>query len=311
MADWTSDGLGSVRFAPSGRGRGLPRGLGPSLARFIVLHPAFAAILVLAAVLGLTTLAWRAVSHLSQSGRDLAADAPVLEAPAWSSRSSRRLPGFSFESPLFPREQVAHEARRHNPGGGREDIFTFGAPGGDRGFARVVAYRIGSEAGPPGTMFLEMARRAAEAGFAVARSAFPAPLPTRFGLLEVADLTLAGDGGEQRCMAWRMVADEQDLRVTGWLCGAEGKPVDRQALTCFAERLDLPAPQTDKGLRALFSAAERPRSPGCPISQAAGECRPVALPDEPRRLHLGAGLNVRYSRMIRATTARRRIRPQR
>ena len=78
------------------------------------------------------------------------------------------------------------------------------------------------------------------------------------------ELTLAGEAGEQRCMAWRMVADEQDLRVSGWLCGGAGKAVDRRSLTCFAERLDLPAGQTDKALRALFSAAERARTSECP-----------------------------------------------
>ena len=269
MADWTSDGLGSVRFAPSGRGRDLPRGLGPWLARLIVLHPALRGVLALAAGSG---------SDDPRLARPLPS-VPVRSRPGrgYARPRSARMEshpqggsGLPFrDAPCFRASRLAHEARRHNPGGGREDIFTFGAPGGEHGFARVVAYRIGSEAGPPGTMFLEMARRAAEAGFAVARSAFPAPLPTRFGLLEVADLTLAGEAGEQRCMAWRMVADEQDLRVTGWLCGAEGKPVDRQTLTCFAERLDLPASQTDKGLRAFFSAVERPRSAGCPSPRPA------------------------------------------
>lgn len=267
MADWTSDELGGLRFAPSGARRALPRGLRPWLARFILARPGFAALLTLMLVLGAAALVWRGLSHLTASSRDIAPDASVLEAPAWSP-ILRAAPAFAFETTLFPRDQSSHEARRHNPGGGREDVFTFGSPGGERGSARVVAYRIGSEAGAPGSMFLETARRAAEAGFAVARSMATPPLPTRFGLLEIADLTLAGEAGEQRCMAWRMVADDQDLRVTGWLCGPDGKPVDRHTLACFAERLDLPAAQTEKGLRAFFSASERLRTPGCPVPKS-------------------------------------------
>jgi hypothetical protein len=269
MADWTSEELAGLRFVPAQREPRARRagdgGFRPL--RAVASRPGLSALAGMAALAVTGLLFWR-LPHWTGGGDELAADRPVLEAPAWSP-ILKAAPSFTLDTPLFPRDQASHEARRHNPGGGREDIFVFGTPGGRQGFARVVAYRIGSEAHAPGTLFLELARRAAEAGYAVARSAFPAPLASRFGLLELADMTLSGADGEHRCLAWRMVADEQDLRVTGWLCGADGKAIDRQTLACFAERLELPASQTDKALRAFFSAAERGRTPGCPAPRPA------------------------------------------
>ncbi len=266
MADWASEELERFRFAAP-HDRVAPRqGLKSWLVRLPLLRPAFSAALALAAAIAGPMLLWSSLSWLTTPRRDLLPDSPVLEAPAWNP-ILKAAPAFSFEAPQFSRDQAAHEARRHNPGGGREDVFTFGAPGGEQGFARVVAYRIGSEAPPPHTFYLELARRAAEAGFAVIRTVFTEPLPSRFGLLEAAELTLSGEGGEQRCMGWRMVADEQDLRVSGWLCAGPGKVVDRRSLACFAERLDLPPAQTDKALRAFFSVADRNRTSGCPAAR--------------------------------------------
>ena len=95
-------------------------------------------------------------------------------------------------------------------------------------------------------------------------TAQPALLPTKFGPVETADMALLGAGGEHHCSAWRIVADEQDLRVTGWLCGPQGKPVERTTLACLVDRLQLSPAQTDAGLRAFFRDADRRRTPGCP-----------------------------------------------
>lgn len=260
MADWTSeDWAATMRAARAGRHE-LPSGIGPWLGRLLILHPRLVAAIVpalLALVVGLAVHRhWAPPPAEPQEAR------PVLQPPAWSA-ILKPTPGFVLDTPLFPREEVVLSARRHNPGGGREDIISLGRPGGPGPFGRVVAYRTGSEAGPPGTLFLELARRTAEDGFALVRSVQPAPLPSKFGAVESAEMVLAVNGRERRCAAWRIVADEQDLRVTGWLCGAEGAGIDRAVLSCLVDRLDVSPSQTDTALRTFFKDTERRRVPGC------------------------------------------------
>ena len=127
MADWTSEELERFRVAPS-RDRAEPRpGLRPWLARLVLLRPGVSAVLAMAAAIGAPMLLWSSLSWLTTPQPDLAPDRPVLETPAWSP-ILRAAPAFTFDAPQFPRDQASHEARRHNPGGGREDVFTFGAP---------------------------------------------------------------------------------------------------------------------------------------------------------------------------------------
>jgi hypothetical protein len=241
----------------------LPAGAGPLLARFAVRHPRLAVAALAALAGGIVAMPFwlpRGAGH---------ADLPDLppaaaEAPAWVP-ILRPTPAFVLETPLFPKDRQRLEARRHNPGGGREDVFLFGGPGADQAQARVVVYRTGGEAARPGSLFLELARRAAEDGQAVLRTTSPETLPTKFGPVETAVLDLADGATGRQCSAWRIVAEEQDLRVTGWLCPPPGKAVEPHALACFIDRLDLaPGGPPDAELRAYFAEAETRRVAGCP-----------------------------------------------
>src|SRR5689334_14738714 len=98
---------------------------------------------------------------------------------------------FALDTTLYPEDALSREDRAH-PGGGRIEVLRFGRPGEPLGFARVAAYRTGEEARPPGTFYLELARQAGEDGFAVARSEVPAAMPSKFGLIETADVALTG-----------------------------------------------------------------------------------------------------------------------
>jgi hypothetical protein len=256
MADWTSEDFDGSLLAGRSGSRDWPR---PGRA---ALHHPLSALLATGTVLLLAALlAHRA---LAPSPGESLADPPArAEEPSWSP-ILRPVPGFVFETPLFPREQVTLAARRHHPGGGREDSFALAQPGARQGFGRLVVYRTGSEAAPSGTLYLELARRTAMDGFAILHSAQPGPLATKFGLVETADLVLSAGGAEYRCAAWRIVAEEHDLRVTGWLCPAQDMPMTRTALACLVDRLEVEPAQTDAALRALFVAADRRRTPGCP-----------------------------------------------
>lgn len=192
--------------------------------------------------------------------------APLASAPVeplgWV-QVSRPIAMFALDTTLLPREARSVEARRHAGGGGREEIQSFGRPESGQPFARIVAYRPGSEAAAPGSLFLDAARRAAEAGFAVTRSAVPIPTPTKFGPAETADVVLAGAGAQHACVAWRVLADDADLRLSGWLCGGADRPADRLTLACALDRLDLVGAGDDRALKAYFTRAERNRLPHC------------------------------------------------
>ncbi|WP_188520130.1 hypothetical protein [Alsobacter metallidurans] len=193
-------------------------------------------------------------------------DAPAATAPteplSWV-QVSRPIAMFALDTTLLPREGRAIEARRHAGGGGREEIQSFGRPEAGQPFARLVAYRPGSEAAAPGSLFLDTARRAAEAGYAVTRSAVPVPTPTKFGAAESADVVLSRAGAQYACVAWRVLAEDADLRLSGWMCGGADRPADRLTLSCALDRLDLVGAGDDRALKAYFTRAERNRLPQC------------------------------------------------
>ncbi|MFZ4532003.1 MAG: hypothetical protein ACOYOJ_09340 [Alsobacter sp.] len=189
---------------------------------------------------------------------------PLLrtEAPAWMP-VSRPIPMFALDSVVFGREARRLEARRHATGGGREELHLLGTPGAAGGHARIMLYRPGSESPTPGTFYLDLARRAAEAGLPVARSAMPIPMMTKFGPAETADVVLGSGATAQACLAFRLIAEDTELRMSGWACGSGDRPLDRLWLACTLDRLDLLGSGEDRGLRAWFSRAERNRLTQC------------------------------------------------
>ncbi len=134
---------------------------------------------------------------------------------------------FTLDLAALGFERPTLDVRRHG-GGGREDVFSATGQGEGAPFLRVVAYRYGSEVKPAGTLFVEMARRAAEAGLAVTRTTAPVAVSTRFGLAEASDVTLLEGERRHECLAWRLVRDDLDLRLTGWLCPGAGRRAERR-----------------------------------------------------------------------------------
>ncbi len=171
---------------------------------------------------------------------------------------------FSLPAPELAREKSSYQARRHASGGGRQDILTFGGFGEPGPYVRLVIHRVGGEYVPETSFFVDVARRAAEAGLAVTRSLAPAGLPTRFGTFETADVSLAsGSSSEPTCLGFRMSVTKPDMRISGLACGSHAKPMERVQLTCLLDRLDLVSAGDDKAMRAFFAGAELARNTAC------------------------------------------------
>ncbi|MBK9081243.1 MAG: hypothetical protein IPL88_03770 [Rhizobiales bacterium] len=165
---------------------------------------------------------------------------------------------------------AAYEARRHEPGGGRRDTLAWGRVGATA-YLRLSIYRLGQEAEPDASLFVEAARRAGEIGYAVTRLGAADATPTRFGAMETADATLARGASEAHCLAFRLIPQDGDevMRLSGLSCGAPAQPIDRAALACQIDRLDLRSAGDDAALRRLFVQAERKRDRACAPSRVA------------------------------------------
>jgi hypothetical protein len=194
--------------------------------------------------------------------------------PAWIELATAS-ETFRLDAPEFAKAPRVREARRHRTGGGRQDMWIFGDARGVSPFFRLVIYKVGDEIAPNATFFVDLARRAAEMGHAVARSTQPTSLATRFGNFEVADLNLIRAGAvETPCLGFRFADESPKLRITGFACGGDArtgeKAMSRAALGCLIDRIVLDGQTDDRELDGLFESPQR-RDPAC------GRARPFAL----------------------------------
>lgn len=157
---------------------------------------------------------------------------------------------------------AAYEARRHEPGGGRRDVLAWGRLG-ETPYLRLALYRIGAEESGEPSLFVEAARRSSEIGYSVAALGKPDQLTTRFGGFEVADIRLERGADARACLAFLLREKAGVMRMSGLSCGRDDAPIDRAALGCQLDRIDLISAGEDEALRNVFVAAERKRDMRC------------------------------------------------
>jgi hypothetical protein len=192
--------------------------------------------------------------------RPVVDEAPLRAPPPLWQPIARPAVLFTADMPDLQGLPFAYEARRDGDDA-REDTLTFGTAEADaRPYVRVTG-RQSTQPEPQGSsFFVDLARRAADAGLAVARSTPASGLPTKFGLAEAADLALSGSV-ERACLGFRLSHPDAAFRLGGWLCGPGGQPPSRRQLACLIDGLSLRG--GDAGLRAVFAQAERQRDPRC------------------------------------------------
>jgi hypothetical protein len=199
--------------------------------------------------------------------------ARVPAAPVWRI-AAKPVEMIALQAPQFAKQPAQYIARQSDAGD-REDLLVF--EGGEAGEARI-ALRRPSAPRPSASLFIDVTRQQAERGVAVTRSGAPSRLATKFGDLEVADVTLADrEGRSQSCLAFRSdSAEAQPFQITGWLCGGAGQAVERPELACFVDRLTLLKAGEDMDLRRYFAEAERHRRP-CPTLRLSTGRKPTWL----------------------------------
>jgi hypothetical protein len=202
--------------------------------------------------------------------------APAVAPPAWSEVAADR----------YRLGEAAGRAR--TMAGLREDTLTAGAFAVQEApFLRLVAVETAEPDGE-GSLFVTLARRAAEAGgLSVARTGERGQIATRFGALDTVDATLADAEGRRACTAFRLNAA---LRLEGWLCAPLGQLPEPQAVACTVDRLGLlPGAQAAAPVAAMMAQA---RMASCPPEDPATT---AAVP-APRRAVRTNAARVRHSR---------------
>jgi len=184
------------------------------------------------------------------------ASPPVLIAPApvWTPLAGTPAL-YAIEGAAAP---MGIEARRHTSGA-REDTLILGRFGTAR-HARLTLIQGPPE--PGRSFFVDIVRRAAEAGLAVSRNAQGRMLATKFGPAEVAAVTLAGRTVEQECQAFRFADRDAGFGFQGWLCDPQAALIDDAQLACFIDAITVTGAGSPS-LKALFARAEKSRAENC------------------------------------------------
>lgn len=184
-------------------------------------------------------------------------------------RIASPIPTFQVEA--LAGQVLTYETVRHPAGGGRDDAVSVGHIDEAGAMVRLSLYRPGREAQSLPPFFIDMVRRAGEAGLAVERLAVPQAVTVRAGRGEVAQMTLAAAGPARRhCLAFRFVREEPALRLSGWYCEADAPPVPGR-LACLIDSIRWKKPTDEPALAALLTGQ----------TQGAG-CAVAAIDREPR-----------------------------
>lgn len=207
-----------------------------------------------------TVTIWGLVHFARQKGDEVKAAAPrsvptsvlVAPAPLWTPvAAAPALYAIEKASGL-----TSIEARQ-NASGAREDTLTLGRFGDGR-HARLTLVQGSPE--PARSFFVDIVRRAAEAGLAVSRNAQSRMVVTKFGPVEAAAMTLVGKT-EQDCQTFRFADRASGFGFQGWTCGPDA-PMDDAQLACFIDGITL-GTAGSPSLKALFARVERNRAEAC------------------------------------------------
>jgi len=191
-------------------------------------------------------------------------------------------------SATFGAEPQGFTARRHQADGDRIDALTYGAVApGSGNWLHIEIRRFGITTDKPIGFFPEVARMAARSGYAVDRMALPRTHDTRFGPIEIVDLQLVDGDKHNACLGFRLPRQEPGIAFAGIACGTAMRPLDRPALACALDRLDLVSSGEDRALGEYFARTESRRGRDCPQTrpQPAGKS-PEWLTNSPSTLPL-------------------------
>lgn len=189
-------------------------------------------------------------AHLLRSPAVEAAVEPVAR-PDWIT-IAKPYPAFQLSLPDIG-EESRYAIQRHQEGGGRKDVLTFGEAGRSLRYAMVEVYRPGRELDGITSVPSEIAVRARELGPAGAvRSTMP--LETKFGSVATVEFTV-GRFGVGHCIGFVRHEAEPKLQISGMSC-ATNEIVNRNTVACMLDKLTLLSAGSDPDIARYFAQAE-------------------------------------------------------
>lgn len=230
---------------------------------------AICAAMVVAAGLGASDLMRPGASahpEPSASLPDRVATGTLPSKPVWMD-VNRPIRIFDLGGSAFGKLPLTYRAKRLSDASERQDTLRYGDFEDEAPALTLSVSRLGPEPDVP-RFFVDVARVAAEEKLAVVRSGLPTLMGTRFGGFEAADLTIGFGAKVRPCIGFRLQPGEGQAQpgpvaIAGIVCGSNGRPVDREGLTCVLDRLDLQSAGDDAALQEFFAQAERRRGQGC------------------------------------------------
>ncbi len=182
--------------------------------------------------------------------------------------------GFDLPAPGFAQEKKTLASRDTGDENGRIDTLTMGDFSRGGLFVRIDIHRgLGPvEANPD--FFLDMTRHANRQLLTVNKIAHPAPLNTKFGSFEAADMRVAAadgpPGAEPRaCVGARLVDKSGTLEIAGLFCpAASGAPFARATVGCLLDSLAYAPAGADDAATAFFEKANAAPPAACPNGAA-------------------------------------------
>eukprot|EP01037_Dinobryon_pediforme_P002368 gene2368-2405_t len=176
-----------------------------------------------------------------------APQAVIQESVKWVPRVSGQI--FTMDMPEFGKS-TAYTAERLAPGNGLRDTLSLGD---DKRFIRLVMQR--NMTGNLSDFYLEMVRRSADSGLALVKSGQPQISSTRFGKIEIADVTVSGTQGSLSCAGLRLADHLPNLQISGLMCGMTA-PLNFEKIACLVDRLEL-ADVGDADLIDIFTSTDQ------------------------------------------------------
>lgn len=198
-----------------------------------------------------------AIACLAVLAAEFMQSQPVTAAPLPAPRPDwievdRPHPAFLLSLPEIG-EEARYAIRRHERGGGRKDVITFGESGRTARYVALEIYRPGTE--------LERFEQPAAAIAARASAFDPAseirnasPIDSKFGPVATLDIPIGGFR-EGHCVGFARTFGHPRLQISGLFCDAEAI-VERSMVACLLDRLTLLSAGSDPHIAGVFAKAE-------------------------------------------------------
>lgn len=167
---------------------------------------------------------------------------------------------FALEAQALEGLEASLVVRRHRTGGGRKDEFTFGAPGSQGAYVRILAYRPGGEGMAEPDPFEATVAFAAESAIEGELQETNGKLRTKFGALPVVQMTIAGSKGPRSCLAVAGGWNDPRFGLVAWWCNEGDEMVAHGKFACVIDRLSLMSAGGDDQLAEFFARAELKRN---------------------------------------------------